>query len=203
MIYSANKLTNPSGDSGTTGWTTSGTVTIDGGFKLTGAASIEQMYTVPGSYEAEVWKLSGRFKISESMGRLYTGTPGYLRAIIRYTDDSTQRITIPLRADVIVTRDVADGWTAISGEIAIDSEKVLKNVTVKAYTLLTTQSITLREISLKSGASPGGVADLTEAYEYTDSVAIITYNSGVSYTDGILHDILDDIETALGIILGT
>lgn len=188
--FSVNRMSNPSGDEGLDHWTDTGSVTIDGGFKLTGAASITQVYTVSGTLTADIFRLSAKYKLSESMGRLYTGTPGYLQAIITYTDDTQQKIAIPLRADVIITRDVTSGWTSVSSDIDVDYDKTVKNVSVKAITYLTTQSITLKEISLKSGAvaGSGGPTDLQPAYDYTDSV---------------LNDILADIETALGIILGT
>jgi len=105
-LYSSNKLTNPSAETGDiTGWTASGVTVVDGGtdgskcFRLDSAAYMYQEKT--GLGQPPDFKVAVDFLPEYEIPKNETEVRAYLKLEYEYTDGTKDTFTLPCKAEVI------------------------------------------------------------------------------------------------------
>jgi len=105
-LYSKNKLTNPSAETGdTSGWTASGVTVVDGGtdgnkcFQLDITANMYQEKT--GLGQPPDFKIAVDFLPEYEIPEDETEVQAYLKLEYEYADDTKDTFILPCRAEVV------------------------------------------------------------------------------------------------------
>ncbi|RJQ25437.1 MAG: hypothetical protein C4589_11240 [Peptococcaceae bacterium] len=106
-LYSKNKLTNPSAETGdTAGWTASGVTVVDGGtdggkcFRLNTSADMyqEQAFSV----QPSDFKIAADFLPEYEQPETETGVRAYLKLEYEYADGMVDTFILPCRIDAVI-----------------------------------------------------------------------------------------------------
>ena len=136
-LYGNNLVTNPSAESGTTGWTVSGVSSVPGGITGSNCFSfIDDGYMTQVISAAVVGKQPSDFNFRMALKATHADeiNPVVARAQItaNYSDGTKDTFVIPCR---VIVADVGDelgsAWYRVSEYCTVDSEKTLSNLTIR------------------------------------------------------------------------
>lgn len=171
MVVSDNLLQNPSGAEGLDHWTTSGTITIDGGFKFTANSSMYQQFNVdplPNPLPAK-YRITASFINSETQSRISADFIKRIYAELFYEDGTIGMVQTPLRIDVTTEDHMALTWFHVTGEAPLDSTKTIDSVVVHVVVGNITGTVTLKDIHLVSLTEENGLSQ-SEVEELVDQL---------------------------------
>ena len=138
-MYSHNKLTNPSAETGDlTGWTASGVTVETGGtdgskcFKLADTANMYQEISF--TSQPPDFRVGADFMLGAEPNSLAVAVKSMLKVEYFYSDGTIDMFIFPFRADVPSSRDLGNGWIRVVAECDVRQGVTLQTVRVTAMT---------------------------------------------------------------------